>query len=126
MATRLTVEALHALFLEADRRYEQRFAAQEQAVAAALASQEKAVAKAEAASERRFEGVNEFRGALTDQANRMATRVEVDRLDEVVQGLQRAKANQDGRMVVVTAAISIGISLLMSLGLWALTRMLGK
>jgi hypothetical protein len=44
------------------------FVAAEKAVATALASAEKAVSVAERANEKRFEGVNEFRSALTDQA----------------------------------------------------------
>lgn len=43
------------------------FRAAEQAVAVALANAEKATIKAETAAERRFESVNEFRKALTDQ-----------------------------------------------------------
>lgn len=43
---------------EADRRYEERFAAQE-----------KAILKAEAASEKRHDATNEFRGQLRDQAD---------------------------------------------------------
>jgi hypothetical protein len=63
---------------ERDRRYNERFDAQEKAVEAALASSEKAVLKAETASERRFEGVNEFRATLSDQAATFITRKEVD------------------------------------------------
>jgi len=66
-----TEETLFAYFQtlvnERDRRYEQRFTAQEQALdksakAIALASE-----KAEVAIERRFESVNEFRAQLADQ-----------------------------------------------------------
>lgn len=67
-------DAIEAL----DRLTVQRFADQERALNAALASAEKAVLKAEAAAERRFEGVNEFRGMLADQAARLATRSEME------------------------------------------------
>lgn len=50
---------------EMDKRYQQRFEAQE-----------KAIAKAEMASEKRFEGVNEFRAQLTDQATTFLPRTE--------------------------------------------------
>lgn len=50
----------------------------EEAAKIALAASEKATAKAEAASEKRFEGVNEFRKALSDQSNTFITRTEVD------------------------------------------------
>jgi hypothetical protein len=54
------------------------FKAAEQAVAVALANAEKATQKAEAASERRFEGVNEFRKALSDQTATFIPRAEYD------------------------------------------------
>jgi len=56
---------------------EQRFKAQEQAVAFALASAEKAVTKAELAAEKRFESVNEFRNQLKDQTGTFLTRNEM-------------------------------------------------
>jgi len=45
---------------------------------AALAAADRAVAKAEAANEKRFEGVNEFRKTLSDQAATFPTRSEVE------------------------------------------------
>lgn len=70
---------------ERDRQYAQRFAAQQEAVAAALQAAKEAVAnalsaakeavsKAEDASNKRFEGVNEFRNTLSDQAEKFITR----------------------------------------------------
>lgn len=91
---------LERLIAEHDRRYEQRFTASEQAVL-----------KAERAMKERLDSMNEFREALKDQANRMATRDELERVDEVVQGLQRAKANLDGRLMVMSGVISLGVSL---------------
>ena len=66
------------LLRETDRRYEERFAAQEKAVAAALASAKEAVAKAENAAERRFEALNELRGAVTDILGKTLTRTEAE------------------------------------------------
>jgi len=77
-----------ALREEIDKRLAQRFADQQRAVDAALAAQEKAtsaalgaaeraVLKAESAAERRFEGVNEFRQTLADQATHFIPRAEV-------------------------------------------------
>jgi hypothetical protein len=54
------------------------FVAAEKAVATALDSAEKAVTKAETATEIRFQGVNEFRQALTDQANNFLPRAQYD------------------------------------------------
>jgi len=59
-----------------DLRYQQRFDASAAAIAAALEAQEKAVAKAETANEKRFESVNEFRQALSDQTKTFISRPE--------------------------------------------------
>lgn len=71
---------------EADRRYEQRFVAQEKAVAFALDAAKEAVLKAEIASEKRFDSVNEFRQTLSDQTNTFLPRAEAE---------QRIKQNSD-------------------------------
>jgi hypothetical protein len=86
-----TTRELRVLIDEADKRYNQRFDAQEKAVAAALAAAKEAVVKAEAASEKRFDSVNEFRATLKDQQTLLIPRTEVDaklkalsdRLDDV-------------------------------------------
>jgi len=76
-----------ALRDEIDKRHAQRsqdqqkavdaaLAAQEKAVAAALGAAERAVLKAEVAAEKRFEGVNEFRQTLSDQATHLMPRAE--------------------------------------------------
>ena len=76
-------------FEESELRYQQRFDAQEKAVWSAfqsaekavntaLASADRAVIKAETAAEKRFEGVNEFRQTLTDQAATFLTRAEAE------------------------------------------------
>jgi hypothetical protein len=67
-----------ALLAAKDLRDEQRFEAQSSAIAAALLAAEKAVTKAETATERRFEGVNEFRQTLSDQAATFISRVEFE------------------------------------------------
>jgi hypothetical protein len=72
-----------------DQRYEQRFldsqtavgaalSAARTAVDAALSAAKEAVAKAEGASEKRFEGVNEFRAALADQQRNLIPRSEAE------------------------------------------------
>jgi hypothetical protein len=81
------ITALRATIDEHDQRYEQRFQAQQAALAAALTSQkesvrdalaaaDRAVTKSETATEKRFEGVNEFRGQLKDQSSTFITRTE--------------------------------------------------
>jgi len=52
------------------------FAQSKERVDMALASSDKAITKAEQTTERRFEGVNEFRSALSDQSALMLTRTE--------------------------------------------------
>jgi hypothetical protein len=57
-----------------------RFDAQEKAVNAALAAADRAVNKAEIASEKRFENMNEFRGALADSARLLMPRSEFEQI----------------------------------------------
>jgi chromosome condensin MukBEF ATPase and DNA-binding subunit MukB len=72
-----------------DRRYSERvdlaqraidaaLAAQKEAVKSALDAADRAVAKAETASEKRFEGVNEFRAQLGDQQRTLMPRAEAE------------------------------------------------
>lgn len=51
---------------------------------------------------------------------RMATRAELERVDQEVQDLRRAKANLDGRLL----ALAGGLSALTSVAVWILTRIL--
>jgi len=69
-------EYFTAIINEHDRQYQQRFEAQEKALAAALSSAKEAVDKANAASEKRFDSVNEFRNSLKDQASAFLPRPE--------------------------------------------------
>lgn len=85
-----------------DRRVEQRFA-----------SSDTAVAKAEKTMNDRLNAMNEFRDALKDQANRMATRVELEQVSNQVEELRRNKSNLDGRLAMITMAISLVVSVAM-------------
>jgi hypothetical protein len=60
------------------------FKAAEQAVSVALANAEKATTKAELAADRRLEGMNEFRGALTDQTKTFLPRAEFNPAHEAL------------------------------------------
>ena len=78
---------------EQDRRHEQQY----------LATQ-RAIDKAEQALGRRLDGMNEFREALKDQANRMATQEQLDRVrDRVIE--------QEKRAAVIAAFWSIIVSI---------------
>lgn len=100
-------EYLERLIIEADRRYEQRFLAVDVSTR-----------KSEQALKERLDGMNEFREALKDQANRMATREELERVDMSVQGLQQAKAHLDGRLMMLSAVVSILISVSIAIFAW--------
>ncbi len=85
-----------------------------------------AIAKAERTMNERLNSMNEFRDALRDQANRMATRVEVEKVESDVQELQRAKANLDGRIIVFSVGLSIGTSAIVTVLVALLLRWLPK
>ena len=112
------LDALIQLSVERDRRYEQRFVAQEKAVQNALESAEKAVAKAETATEKRFEGVNEFRAQLADQARELMPRSETEALfAQVVERITNLEKKSDiaaGSRIGSSAAIGLVISLVIT------------
>jgi hypothetical protein len=101
MSSRAEIRALKEVLAERDRRYTERFDAQEGANRLALDAAEKAVLKAENAAERRFESVNEFRATLSDQAAQFVTRKEVEALFVAVNGtlgrLEQGASNSAGR-----------------------------
>ncbi len=67
-------EHLTALIEGAERRSDERFRHMKEMVEAAFESAQTAITKADIATEKRFEGVNEFRAALSDQAQHFVTR----------------------------------------------------
>lgn len=84
-----------------DKRYEERFSASQKAlelglagtkneISVALAANKEAVLKAENATEKRFEGVNEFRATLSDQQRTLIPRAEVD---VIIKSLEEKIAN---------------------------------
>ena len=62
------VHRLEAVMSERDRYYISQIQALKEAVSSALISADKALSKAETASEKRFDSVNEFRAALSDNS----------------------------------------------------------
>jgi hypothetical protein len=72
-------DALAAAFLSQQTAMQTAFTVAEKAVGAALAAADRAVAKAETASDKRFESVNEFRQTLDDQQRTLMPRAESDR-----------------------------------------------
>lgn len=69
---------VEALLAQMDTRNEQRFVAQEKAIAAALASSDKANATAETNAEKWRQSANEWRGAMSDRDRELPSRREVD------------------------------------------------
>lgn len=102
LAVRELLESeLRALRVLLDERYatqtkalDAAFVAAEKAVATALTSAEKAVATAERANEKRFESVNEFRQALTDQAANFMPRTEYSTAHKALEDKVAANAER--------------------------------
>lgn len=109
---RTEIAHLKELLNAADKRYEQRFNAQETAVAAGLNAQEKAIAaalsaakeavtKAEIAAEKRLDSVNEFRGQLRDQQATFISKAEAEQrllaLSEKLNSLQQRVDKNEGK-----------------------------
>ncbi len=82
------LKRIEAVGTERDKRYTEKFDAQEKAVAVSFAASERAIAKSERSQELYNEKSNEFRGALSDQATRLITRPEHDRLAEEISMVQ--------------------------------------
>jgi hypothetical protein len=100
-----------------------RFDAQEKAVQTALATADRASTKAENASDKRFEGVNEFRSALADNARLLMPRQESEQsfrvLAEKIDVLAKRVDARDDRnrggnqlWVILVAAIATICSIL--------------
>ncbi len=104
-------EHLTRVINDLDHRYAQRFE-----------FSDIAVSKAERTMNDRLNAMNEFRDALKDQANRMATRVELDLIAAQVEELRRNKSNLDGRLAVIAVVISLAVSV----GMMVLSHVLGK
>jgi len=89
-------EYVNDKFDNLEKSIETQIASVTSATNAAIASADKAVAKAEQASEKRFEGINEFRAALQDSTSKNVARTEFDlvvsRLEKDIKNLQLARA----------------------------------
>lgn len=121
METKLA--ALTSVADERDLRYQQRWEAQQIGIREALSSAEKAVTKAENAMEKRFDGVNEFRETLSDQAAAFLTRVEynaahqalIDKIDDAKVLIAQLTAAQTGEArgrQGISDSLKLGISIL--------------
>lgn len=113
-----TTDSLHAhlrtLMDERDRRYGERFDASQ-----------KAVEKATAALERRLEGMNEIRAAMSEQAATFLPRTEYDtahdalvtRVTELNDRMNRAEGSREGVRLsagALVAILGVGLSLIVA------------
>jgi hypothetical protein len=108
-----TLDSLKAhydtLLTEKDLRYEQRFQAQQLGIRDALASAERAVSKADAATEKRFDGQNEFRDQLRDQAATFMPRAEYDRAhNDLVERVDQMRGAFTDRLAQLDLAVRTG------------------
>lgn len=79
------------LLAEMDKRYDERFIAQKDAIAVALINAKEAVTKAETAVEKRFDNTNEWRAAMQDRDRDQMPRVEIEqRLDALANSIKWA------------------------------------
>lgn len=110
----MLAQHISRIFIEHDRRYEQRFEAQEKAVSAALVSADRAGIKAEVAVEKRLDSVNEFRGQLADQAATFMPRLEyearhaaiLDKTADIQARLDKAEAHRGGMSAAIGTTIA--------------------
>jgi len=95
------VTAVSDLAEEREARNVERFASQKEGVNIAMVASEKAVTKSETAYDKRFEGVNEFREALSDLTSKMLLRTEASALlsglQEKLEGISAWKEKMEGR-----------------------------
>ena len=89
-------EYLMAQINAAETRANIRFEAMKEQVDAAFAASQAAIDKADIATEKRFEGVNEFRAALSDQATRFVTQETLTALGDKLQAaIERNREDLD-------------------------------
>ena len=120
-----------------DRQTVTSFEQNEKRVDLALAAADRAMTKAETATEKRFDGVNEFRGALQDQATHLMPRAEytvqhgalTDRVVKNEGGLTRLEANIGGRgegfgtVGVIILVVATALSAVSAIGVLIFTMM---
>ena len=89
---------------ERDERNKERFVAAEKATVASMQASEKALAESKAASEKRFDAVNEFRSALSDQSTLLLPRAEYEAKHKALED----KADDIGKRITTLEASALG------------------
>lgn len=102
-------EHFESLQDEIEKRNSQRFLDTKTAVDAALAAAEKAVTKAEVATEKRLEGVNEFRKSLEDVGRLQMPRAEQEAInkgqDQKIDGIIARLDKTEGKGIGIGQAL---------------------
>lgn len=102
-------DALAAAFLSQQTAMQTAFVVAEKAVQAALAAADRAVAKAEAAADKRFEALNELRQMLNDMVASLLTKSEALQRFEAgadkLAGLEARLVTMEGRINTLTGSI---------------------
>ena len=106
------IDALEKMLNEREERTKERFIATDRSVSAALSASDKAVTKAELATEKRFEGVNEFRATLADQAAMLLPRAEYNVQHLALMDRTSAAERRIGTIEDKGVGKSLGLSLL--------------
>jgi hypothetical protein len=86
---------LLTMMKERDRRYTERFEAQEKSTVYALAAADKAATKAETAIEKRFDSVNELRAMAQDILRTTMPRTEAEIRLKALEDAQKSRSGQD-------------------------------
>lgn len=110
------INNLYILLGEKQLQINIRFDSLDQKVQAALSSSEKAITKAETSTEKRFESVNEFRSALSDQQILFSRKAEVeirikgleDKINLITTLIQEKLASEKGVSYTVGVVAAIG------------------
>jgi len=121
------IDALKDQVRAQDEQNKERFAAAKEQVTLALTAAEKAITKAEMASDKRFEGVNEFRGLLADQQRSLVPRAEyevqhkalIDQITAQRDQLTMLAGRSQGIGAIGTTLVSGAVGLAAALGVWA-------
>jgi hypothetical protein len=95
-----------SMFRETDMRYDQRHGALLESIAAALLSTKEAIVKAESASDKRYQSLNELRGAMSDLVSNMMSKSEgaatfkghADKLDGLAASIQVSNLALENRV----------------------------
>jgi hypothetical protein len=109
-----------------ERRVGDRFQASDKQNSLALAASDKAVEKAELASEKRFDGANEFRQTLADQAKEFVAKSSLDdlrdKLNMVVSRIDRMESKGQGLASGWGYLVAGIATLALIIGIWRATH----